>query len=181
MDLLAFATVDNGTHVHRLNGQKVFGIQSKQGSSKACKIKWKPDGKAACFRNLYVFAHLMLGQLLATASGDHCLTLTNAHTGKTVHKLDCAQYSQSEVSCLGWGVNVTETKKLNEQFASLRGSLDLEGVNDTPPQMKTADSNPDLPLDLAFLDVESSLPKLSPLAAGGFEYVHVIRSRANMD
>ena len=132
-------------------------------------------------RNSCLFTHLMLGQLLATASGDHSLSLTNAHTGKTVHKLDCTHYSQSEVSCLGWGVNLTETKKPHEQIASLRGFLDLEGVNDTPPQIKTANSNPDLPLDLAFLDIESSLPKLSPLAAGGIEYVNIIQSRANMN
>ena len=46
MDLLAFATIDDNVHVHRLNGQKVFGVQSKQGSPKTSKIKWKPDGKA---------------------------------------------------------------------------------------------------------------------------------------
>ena len=33
------------------------------------------------------------------------------------------------------------------------------------------DDVPDLPADLAFLEVESLLPKLSPLALGGAEYV----------
>ena len=31
------------------------------------------------------------------------------------------------------------------------------------------DTVPDLPLDLALLDVEASLPKLSPLSSGGIE------------
>jgi anaphase-promoting complex subunit 4 len=46
MDLIALATVDEHIHVYRLNGQKVFGVQSKQPSAKVEKIKWKPNGKA---------------------------------------------------------------------------------------------------------------------------------------
>ena len=48
-------------------------------------------------------------------------------------------------------------------------SLDelLKGLGKTT----APDEVPDLPADLAFLDVESLLPKLSPLALGGAEYV----------
>ena len=45
MDLIALATIDEKVHVHRLNGQKVFGVISKQPGVKVAYIKWKPNGK----------------------------------------------------------------------------------------------------------------------------------------
>jgi len=45
MDLIALCTIDEHIQVYRLNGQKVFGVQSKQPSAKVAKIKWKPNGR----------------------------------------------------------------------------------------------------------------------------------------
>ena len=46
MDLIAAVTVEDQTQVYRLNGQKVFGNQNKEGSSQVCSIKWKPNGES---------------------------------------------------------------------------------------------------------------------------------------
>lgn len=48
MDLIALATIDEQVHVHRLNGQRVFGVISKQPKAKIKGVKWKPNGKAEC-------------------------------------------------------------------------------------------------------------------------------------
>ena len=117
----------------------------------------------------------MLGQFLATANDDSYLFLTNIHTGKVVHNIDCSQYSRSRVSCLGWGINFTESTKVNEQLNKLTDSLTLDDIISRNPQIKSTDNVSDLPMDLAFLDLESLLPKLSPLAPGGIEYVHTSR------
>lgn len=45
MDLIASATVDEQVNVHRLNGQRVFGISSKSGMGKISGLRWKPDGR----------------------------------------------------------------------------------------------------------------------------------------
>ena len=45
MDLVAFATVDGQVHVHRLNGQRVFGASGKQSTGNIRDIKWKPNGR----------------------------------------------------------------------------------------------------------------------------------------
>lgn len=45
MDLIALATVDEHVQVYRLNGQKVFGVQSRDSSAKIRRIKWKPNGE----------------------------------------------------------------------------------------------------------------------------------------
>ena len=97
------------------------------------------------------------------------MTLTNAQTGKVVHQIDCSAYSKSPISCLGWGVNFADSHKVSQQIKKLKGELSLDDVISQHPQTKADGSVPDLPLDLAFLDVEASLPKLSVLASGGIE------------
>ena len=47
MDLIALATIDELVQVYRLNGEKVFEVQSKQPAVKVDQIKWKPNGKTA--------------------------------------------------------------------------------------------------------------------------------------
>ncbi len=47
MDLIALATVDEQVQVYRLNGQKVFSVQSRDSSIKIGRIKWKPNGKSS--------------------------------------------------------------------------------------------------------------------------------------
>lgn len=44
MDLIAFATLDEQVHVHRLNGQRVFGVSGKQSMGRVNNIQWKPNG-----------------------------------------------------------------------------------------------------------------------------------------
>ena len=46
MDLIALATVDEKVHVYRLNGQKVFGVVSKQPEARVNQIRWKPNGES---------------------------------------------------------------------------------------------------------------------------------------
>ena len=45
MDLIALATVDEKVHVFRFNGQKVFGVTSKDALAKINQIRWKPNGE----------------------------------------------------------------------------------------------------------------------------------------
>ena len=44
MDLVALVTIDDQTHVYRLNGQKVFTVQKKKPSAKVVRLAWKPNG-----------------------------------------------------------------------------------------------------------------------------------------
>lgn len=111
----------------------------------------------------------MQGQSLATMFSNNTLTLTNAHTGKVVHQVDCSTYSKAQICCFGWGVNFTEASKVYDQVNKLKGGLTLDDVINRNPQATALNSVSDLPLDLAFLDVEASLPKLSPLSSGGIE------------
>ena len=109
------------------------------------------------------------GLSLAAAYDNNSLSLTNAHTGKVVHQIDCSEYSKSQICCLGWGVNFTDGNKAGLELDKLEREVMLDDVLSQSSRVKSMDTVPDLPLDLALLDVEASLPKLSPLSSGGIE------------
>lgn len=168
MDLIAVSTVDSQTHVFRLNGQKVFGVSNEQQSGRVGQLRWKPNGME--FDSQFQSSpNRYAGQILAVALNDHDLSLTNAHTGKQVHLIDCSKYSKSRISCLGWGVTFTNGRSLSQRLQNSTERVTIEDVISHNPTVKTIETSPNLPLDLAFLDVEGSLPKLSPLPSGGVE------------
>lgn len=113
--------------------------------------------------------------MLAVAHGNHQLCLTNSHTGKLVHQLDCSKYSASEISCLGWGATFTERKVLNKRLQNSTTHITIDDVISRNPLVQSIDVPSNLPLDLAFIDIEANLPKLSPLSSGGLEYVGSVK------
>lgn len=113
--------------------------------------------------------NLFEGQSLAVALSSQILSLTSCHTGKLIHRVDCSDYSKSPICCLGWGVILTERESLSQQIGKLKSKIDNEDVISRNPQTKALDHLADLPKDLAFLEIEAALPKLSPLSAGGIE------------
>ena len=109
------------------------------------------------------------GQSLAAAYDNSSISLTNAHTGKVVHQIDCSVYSKSQICCLGWGINFADGNKISLEFDKFKDEVTSDDMISQIPRVRSMDIVPDLPLDLALLDVEASLPKLSPLSSGGIE------------
>lgn len=83
--------------------------------------------------------------------------------------MDCSPYSKSQICCLGWGINFTESSKVSDQIRKLKGEVTLDDIIARNPAANAMDEVLDLPLDLASLDIEALLPKLSPLSSGGIE------------
>lgn len=86
-----------------------------------------------------------------------------------VHQIDCSAYSKSQICCLGWGINFTDGNKIGLELHKAEDKVALEDTISQDSQVKSMDTVSNLPLDLALLDVEASLPKLSPLSSGGIE------------
>lgn len=86
-----------------------------------------------------------------------------------VHQIDCSKHSHSPICCLGWGLTFTNSVTLNKELDKLHGKLTLDDMVAQNPQAKSLQPPRDLPTDLAFLDVEGTLPKLSLLSSGGIE------------
>lgn len=176
MDLIALATIDEKVHVFRFNGQKVFGVTSKDPLAKVNQIKWKPNGKSDAMSNNR--PHLRLaglrlnstpGLLLAVAFSNSFVYLTNAHTGKLMHQIDFSANANSQICCLGWGVNFGDVFTLRTQTEKDGGESSLDDLLNRRNKGDKSHLASDLPRDLAFLDIEPVLPRLSPLSSGGKE------------
>lgn len=103
------------------------------------------------------------GQLLAIAFSTSTVSLISAQTGKPVHRIRSPAFPKASICCLGWGLNFT----YKNGPANLGTVVDLDEVLSRGPQAQPSNIPPDLPTELAFLDVEGILPRLSTLPAGG--------------
>ena len=175
MDLIALASIDDQISVYRLNGQRVFGITNKQSASKVNQITWKPNGQSSVFSTLSSshpqITEALRGQSLAAAYDNSSLLLANVNTGKVVHQIDCSAHSKSQICCLGWGMHFTDGNTVGPELDKLKEKLTVDDMINQNPGVNSKCTVPDLPLDLALIDVEASLPKLSPLPPGGIESV----------
>ena len=105
-----------------------------------------------------------LGQLLAIAWSDGSVRLVGAESSKIVHHFTTGDMA-SGVTCVGWATNITN-KSASSQF----GGKDMGswGTFLTGDGILSDEKTPlDLPRDLSLIDIETSLPKLSVLAAAG--------------
>ncbi|KAL2818395.1 anaphase-promoting complex component Cut20/Apc4 [Aspergillus granulosus] len=177
MDLIALVTEDDELRVFRLNGQNVFGgsfkgdpyLDEDDGGGEILALKWKNNGR-----------------LLAVACADASIRIISAYSGKTVHHY-AAHNPHSEgqtvqVTCLGWGVNFTDTRAAARQLDEAAGQLTVDDLLslDVQPAKAAALLKADLPRALALLDIEGSLPKLSTLPSTGGDD-DVFSSRASID
>ncbi len=105
-------------------------------------------------------ADLWTGQLLAIAWSDGSVRLVGAESSKIVHQFTTGD-QVSGVTCLGWATNLTSKSirsvSAGQDLGSWRSFL-IEDDEKMPL---------DLPRDLSLIDIETSLPKLSVLAAAG--------------
>ncbi|PTU22891.1 hypothetical protein P175DRAFT_0499432 [Aspergillus ochraceoroseus IBT 24754] len=192
MDLIAVVTEDDELRVFRLNGQRVFG-----GSFKGDPYLDEDDGGGE-IRGLHWKNN---GHLLAVACADATIRVLSAYSGKTVHHYPAYQPLSGTpgepkvadddpdscrvkaTTCLGWGVNFTDSKAAQRHLLDAAGQLsveDLLSLDDVQPSKAAALLKADLPRELALLDMESSLPKLSTLPSTGGDD-DVFSSRASID
>ncbi|PYH96736.1 anaphase-promoting complex component Cut20/Apc4 [Aspergillus ellipticus CBS 707.79] len=178
MDLIALVTEDDELRVFRLNGQKVLGgsfkgdpyLDEDDGSGEIRGLKWKNTG-----------------HLIAVACADNTIRIISAYSGKTVHHYPAYQSEgessqPAKVTCLGWGVNFTDSKAAQRHLHEAAGQVSVDDLlsPDNHPSKAASLLKADLPRELALLDIESSLPKLSTLPATGSDD-DVFSSRASID
>lgn len=75
------------------------------------------------------------------------------------------------ITCISWGVNFTDSKAAQTHLREGNGQISIEDLlaPDTDPVKAALQLKADLPRELALLDVESSLPRLSALPGSGSE------------
>ncbi|EJT81403.1 hypothetical protein GGTG_01383 [Gaeumannomyces tritici R3-111a-1] len=166
LDLLATADNDNSFFIRRANAEQVSKPAQIPGAE-ILAVRWKPDG-----------------QYVAVAWSDGVVRLTGIESTKALHQISPRESPQAKVEYLGWTRNWTG--KAHTRLAKSARSAALAdlvpGVLDGVAPDERSDML-DLPREVTFLDVETSLPKLSPLPVSGGtgEDTFVFSSRTSLE
>ncbi|TAQ87852.1 hypothetical protein B7494_g3813 [Chlorociboria aeruginascens] len=163
MDLLALGSTDHQILIYRLNGQRVYGAAQKSGALGVESLCWKPNGKFL-LETYVTLTERSTGQLLAVAWADGTVRLVGAESSKTVHQFSTNDSDVLGITCMGWTTNLT-TRNSSSTHSTTSGSwrefLEGDGISSKSSTIL------DLPRDLSLIDIETSLPKLGVLPAGG--------------
>jgi anaphase-promoting complex subunit 4 len=85
--------------------------------------------------------------------------LVGLESSKAVHHLRVCDGSSAKVDFIAWSRNVTGKKNERNASSTSMGTLDTT-IDDKTDLL-------DLPHELTFLEVETALPKISPLPVSG--------------
>lgn len=161
IELFATAAGPRTLQIWRSNGQ-VVAKSSQRGEKESVEaLQWKPDG-----------------QFLAVAWSDGIVRLMGLENGKAVHQIQVCDGSQSKITRVGWARNLAGKRPA----ASRSSSSTLDGLfllGDAGEKKGALD----LPRELTFLEVETALPKISPLPASGGagDDMFVFTTRASLE
>lgn len=116
---------------------------------------------------------VQIGQLLAVACDDGTLCLLGIENTKVLHRIKPTKVTvpgPSQVTYIAWVRNLTGRKHLSLAHADWAGKLQRLGLDEYGVEAtlgEGARAGVDLPQALTFLEIDTSLPKLSPLPVSG--------------
>jgi anaphase-promoting complex subunit 4 len=131
-------------------------------------LRWKEDGKFFLFLFLFLdspFAHHSIGQFLAAGWSDGVVRLIGLESSKAVHhiRLCEAKAAPVKINFIAWSRNVTRRQARRPVAPRTSPStLDSQDI-----RLDERERLLDLPHELTFLEVETALPKISPLPVSG--------------
>ena len=170
MDLIAIVTDEEDLDVYRINGQRAFGLKRKNPNASVDCICWQFNGQA-----------------IAVAWSDGFTDILSSETGKVIHKdlpPPTSENEKTRIQCIGWGLNFIDVDAVKRRTGATRGNTNgertknefstprteewdafrdgttLEDFLQRQPDFHMLDIAPDLPDQLAMMDMETLLPKL---------------------
>ncbi len=84
-----------------------------------------------------------------------------------MYEKDYPTPSKAPICCLGWASNFTDVVAIRERVANLQGTAVLDDLMSSADETLNPQYALDLPIELAFVDVTSTLPKLATLPVAG--------------
>ncbi|KAL8642534.1 MAG: hypothetical protein Q9228_000798 [Teloschistes exilis] len=91
----------------------------------------------------------------------------SAHTGKVMYRKKSLTSSKAPICHLGWATHFTDIQAVRISLAQPADHLTLDELIKSVEKATETSGVPDLPTELALIDVSTSLPKLSTLPIGG--------------
>lgn len=94
------------------------------------------------------------------------MRLLGLENNKAIHQIPvCEAGSSRAITYIGWAQNLTgrRSSQATESVTAALQGLSLDGDRDESDHKEVLD----LPRELTFLEIETALPKISPLPASG--------------
>jgi anaphase-promoting complex subunit 4 len=176
MDLIAIVTDEENLDVYKINGQKAFGLKRKSEDVNVDALQWEFNGKSIAVSWSDGSTDLVNAETGKISHKD--LMLPNAARGNGSMEED----TPVRVKCVGWGLNFIDvdavkrrtglrTESTNgerdifgqpttEDWDTLKDDTTIEDFLQRQPDFQSLDITPDLPDQLAMMDMETLLPKL---------------------
>ncbi|KAH8686721.1 anaphase-promoting complex, cyclosome, subunit 4-domain-containing protein [Ilyonectria robusta] len=132
-----------------------------QKAPEAQAVTWKPDG-----------------QFLAVGWSDGFVRLMGLENNKAAHHIQVCESPGTRITHIGWASSNIAAKSTSAVAQAIRNGLSKEG------SLSGDDAPMDLPRELTFLEVDTALPKISPLpsaSAGAGEDAMVFTLRTGID
>ncbi|KAB5558114.1 anaphase-promoting complex, cyclosome, subunit 4-domain-containing protein [Coniochaeta sp. 2T2.1] len=145
VDLLATGSDANVLNIWRAHGQLV--AKHVERTNKLEALRWKPDG-----------------QFLAAGWSDGVLRLVGFENAKAAHQIAIADKGQSRFAYIAWSRNRIAKRGRNGSSSDTNSWARL--LNEEVDSRDKEDVL-DLPTELTFIEVDTALPKLSPLPVSG--------------
>ncbi|KEY69430.1 hypothetical protein S7711_05744 [Stachybotrys chartarum IBT 7711] len=172
-------------YVQRPPGQLVSKIHQygRPGGKapEALTVRWKPDGVfdlRRCLALHFLLANVFLaGQFLAVGWSDGVVRLMGLENNKAAHHIHVCDPAEASITHIGWA----SSNILSKPRTRLRQPQD-ERFQKSP--LDADRSLSDMPRELTFLEVDTALPKISPLpssTAGAGEDAMVFTLRTGID
>ncbi|KAF2827848.1 hypothetical protein CC86DRAFT_380848 [Ophiobolus disseminans] len=181
MDLIALVTDEENLDVYRINGQRAFGLKRKSEDLSVDALQWEFNGKSIAVSWSDGSTDLVNAETGKISHKDLMLP-------SPIREGDSMQEDEvpSRVKCLGWGLNFIDVevvkrrtglkaRKTNcatstqtnsfgqpttEDWDAFKDDTTIEDFLQRQPDFQSLDIAPDLPDQLAMMDMETLLPKL---------------------
>ncbi|KAL6707472.1 hypothetical protein ACN47E_004042 [Coniothyrium glycines] len=180
MDLIAVVTDEENLDVYRINGQRAFGLKRKSEDVTVDALQWEFNGKSIAVSWSDGSTDLVSAETGKVTHKDVMLPST-AVEGNLVD-----DETPARVKCMGWGLNFIDVDAVKrrtglkppktngaestqvdgfgnpttEDWDAFKDGTTLEDFLQRQPDLQTLDIAPDLPDQLAMMDMEAVLPRL---------------------
>jgi hypothetical protein len=176
MDLIALVTHEESLDVYRINGQRAFGLKRKSEEITVDALQWEFNGKSVAVSWSDGSCDLVSAETGKVTHKDVMLPVTEGKREEERVK---------RVKCIGWGLNFIDVDAVRrrtglgigtdgaasaradafgnpttEDWDAFKDDTTLEDFLQRQPDYQTLDIAPDLPDQLAMMDMEALLPKL---------------------
>jgi anaphase-promoting complex subunit 4 len=181
MDLIAVVTNEENLDVFRINGQRAFGLKRKSEDVNVDTLQWEFNGKSIAISWSDGSTDLVNAETGKVSHKDLMLP-------SSTREDDTMQEDElpSRVKCIGWGLNFIDvdvvkrrtglkSRRTNrttsnqtdvfgqpttEDWDAFKDGTTIEDFLQRQPDFQSLDVAPDLPDQLAMMDMETLLPKL---------------------